>query len=122
MMSLALPTLDDEQDLHEDQSLEAQAVADLYLAAGVDEVVVKQGPAGALFATGEKRGLVPVPQQIKPVDMTAAGDSFNAAYIKARLDGKDPVAAATQGHRLAAAVIGARGAIIPASAMPVATK
>jgi len=124
-LSLALPTLDDEQDLRQDPALDAHLVADLYLTAGVDEVVVKQGPKGALFATrgtgatSETRGLVPVAQEIKPVDTTAAGDSFNAGYIKARLDGRDPVAAASQGHRLAAAVIGVRGAIIPQSAMPI---
>ena len=121
-ISLALPTLDDEQDLRQDGWLDAQAIADLYLAGGVDEVVVKQGALGALFATHETRGLVPVPEKIKPVDTTAAGDSFNAGYIKARLDGKDPVTAAAQGHHLAAAVIGTRGAIIPGSAMPGAKK
>jgi len=117
-ISMVLPTLDDEQDLRQNPDLDAQAVADLYLQAGVDEVVVKQGPTGALFATRETRGLVPVPVQVSPVDTTAAGDSFNAGYIHARLNKLDPVAAANQGHRLAGAVIAARGAIIPASDMP----
>jgi 2-dehydro-3-deoxygluconokinase len=117
-ISLALPTLDDEQSLREDSDLRAEAVADLYLEAGVDEVVVKQGAAGAFFASHDTRGLVPVPEQISPVDTTAAGDSFNAGYIQARLSGKDPVDAAAKGHRLASAVIASRGAIIPLSSMP----
>jgi 2-dehydro-3-deoxygluconokinase len=118
VISMALPTLDDEQALRKDVQMDAESVADIYLAAGVGEVVVKQGPSGALFATPDTRGLVPVITQISPVDTTAAGDSFNAGYIQARLAGADPVAAATQGHRLAGAVIAARGAIIPAASMP----
>lgn len=52
------------------------------------------------------------------VDTTAAGDSFAAAYLAARLGGADPVVAATAGHRLAGIVVGHRGAIIPRPAMP----
>ena len=43
------------------------------------------------------------------VDTTAAGDSFAAAYLTARLSGSDPVAAARAGHRLAGVVVGYRG-------------
>ena len=52
------------------------------------------------------------------VDTTAAGDSFAAAYLAARLVGHGPAAAARAGHRLAGAVVGHAGAIIPATAMP----
>ena len=52
------------------------------------------------------------------VDTTAAGDSFAAAYIAARLAGSDPVEAAQAGHRLASLVICYPGAIIPGYAMP----
>ena len=52
------------------------------------------------------------------VDTTAAGDSFAAAYIAARLHGLPPEAAAAAGHALAGAVVAHRGAIIPAAAMP----
>lgn len=55
----------------------------------------------------------------KPVvDTTAAGDSFAAAYIAARLGGSDSVEAARAGHRLASLVICYPGAIIPGYAMP----
>jgi 2-dehydro-3-deoxygluconokinase len=52
------------------------------------------------------------------IDTTAAGDSFAAAYLAARLRGDTPENAARAGHRLAGAVVGHRGAIIPRAAMP----
>src|SRR4051794_18880178 len=52
------------------------------------------------------------------VDTTAAGDSFAAAYIAARLSGAAPREAARAGHRLAGAVVQHPGAIIPRAAMP----
>src|SRR3954462_6247656 len=55
----------------------------------------------------------------KPVvDTTAAGDSFAAAYIAARLARVYPVPAPPAGHRLASLVICYSGAIIPGYAMP----
>jgi 2-dehydro-3-deoxygluconokinase len=52
------------------------------------------------------------------VDTTAAGDSFSAAYVAARLVGVGPTEAAQAGHRLGGVVVGYPGAIIPRSAMP----
>jgi 2-dehydro-3-deoxygluconokinase len=52
------------------------------------------------------------------VDTTAAGDSFAAACLAARLVGAAPADAARAGHRLAGAVVRHRGAIIPREAMP----
>jgi 2-dehydro-3-deoxygluconokinase len=52
------------------------------------------------------------------IDTTAAGDSFAAAYIAARLAGAEPTEAARAGHRLAGVVVCHAGAIIPRSAMP----
>ena len=57
-------------------------------------------------------------ERVTCIDTTAAGDSFAAAYLAARLAGADPVEAARAGHRLAGVVVCYPGAIIPRSAMP----
>lgn len=64
---------------------------------------------------------VAAPAVLAPVDTTAAGDSFAAAYLAARLRGAAPHEAAQAGHVLAGAVIAHRGAIIPRAAMPAAS-
>jgi 2-dehydro-3-deoxygluconokinase len=51
------------------------------------------------------------------VDTTAAGDSFAAAYLAARLAGAAPDAAARAGHELAGLVVGYPGAIVPRHVM-----
>jgi 2-dehydro-3-deoxygluconokinase len=88
------------------------------LPTGHAEVVVKLAePAVRIFHRGA--GVtVPAPPVAKVVDTTAAGDSFAAAYLAARLAGADAAAAARCGHCLAGAVVQHRGAILPRSAMP----
>ena len=46
------------------------------------------------------------------LDTTAAGDSFAAAYLSARLAGFAPATAARAGHALAGAVVQHRGAML----------
>ena len=62
--------------------------------------------------------MVEAPPVAGVVDTTAAGDSFSAAYLAARLGGGSPVQAAEAGHRLAGVVVRHPGAIIPRDAMP----
>lgn len=62
--------------------------------------------------------MIAAQQDIIAVDTTAAGDSFNAAYLYHRLRGDTAETAAKGGHRLAAAVIQHPGAVIPRDAMP----
>jgi 2-dehydro-3-deoxygluconokinase len=62
--------------------------------------------------------IVAEPVTAPVVDTTAAGDSFAAAYLAARLGGALPEDAARAGHRLAGLVVCHPGAIIPRSAMP----
>jgi 2-dehydro-3-deoxygluconokinase len=82
------------------------------------EVVLKlTQPAARIYRGGAEQVVAAEPVR-DVVDTTAAGDSFAAAYLAARLAGAEPVAAAQAGHRLAGAVVRHRGAIIPRSAMP----
>lgn len=113
---IALLTLDDEIALYGQESV-AQVI-ERTRGYGVGEVVVKCGAEPCVvWADGRQVEVAPAP--VKDVlDTTAAGDSFGAAYMAARLSGKDPEEAARAGHRLAGAVIRVRGAIIPRDAMP----
>jgi 2-dehydro-3-deoxygluconokinase len=112
LITLALPTFEDEQALWGDATA-AETLA-RYAGRGI-EVCVKLGADGCLTADGTG---IPVPRRIAPLDTTAAGDSFNAAYLTARLAGRPPADAAMAGHRLAGAVIQYPGAIMPREAMP----
>jgi 2-dehydro-3-deoxygluconokinase len=113
---IALLTLDDEQALFGPG--DAAAAIERTRALGVGEVVVKRGGEPCVvWAGGRSVEVAPAPVA-EVVDTTAAGDSFGAAYLAARLSGQDPEAAARAGHRLAGTVIRHRGAIIPRDAMP----
>lgn len=83
------------------------------------EAVLKLAEPASIVRFGGARHEVRAEPLTKPVvDTTAAGDSFAAAYLAARLGGADPVAAARAGHDLAGVVVCYPGAIIPRSAMP----
>ncbi len=83
------------------------------------EVVLKLAePNCVLRFAGGSHEVKAEPLTKPVVDTTAAGDSFAAAYIAARLGGADPIKAARAGHRLAGVVVGYPGAIIPRYAMP----
>ncbi|MCS0589227.1 sugar kinase [Massilia norwichensis] len=113
---IALLTLDDEQAIHGPES--ARQVIERTRGYGVREVVVKCGAEPCVvWAEGQLHEVAAEPVT-DVVDTTAAGDSFGAAYVAARLSGADPVAAARAGHRLAGTVIRHRGAIIGRELMP----
>lgn len=113
-VDIALPSYNDEALLWGDASPEA--TIERLQAFGIAEIAIKNGPNGALVAAGGRREAVPVPDVVVPVDSTAAGDSFNAGYMAARLADENPAAAAIQGHKLASEVIRHSGAILPRAA------
>jgi 2-dehydro-3-deoxygluconokinase len=116
-VDIALPTYDDEALLWGDPSPEA--TIERLQAFGIEEIAIKNGPNSALVAAGGHKELVPVPDVVVPVDTTAAGDSFNAGYMAARLANENPGDAAIAGHKLASEVIKHRGAIMPRTASAV---
>ncbi len=114
LAQIALPTFEDEGMLWGDTRIEETRAR--FEEAGCEEIVIKDGPGGAHVSIGTLQDHVPVPDSIKPVDTTAAGDSFNAGYLAARMRGVDPFTAALDGHRLAGVVIQHPGAIVPREA------
>lgn len=81
-----------------------------YRGLGVGCVVVKNG-AGAVEAwDGAAHHLQPAPQKV--VDSTAAGDSFNAAFLAARMQRAAMSESLARGAALAAQVITALGALV----------
>ncbi|PIJ50754.1 ketodeoxygluconokinase [Erwinia sp. OLTSP20] len=118
---LAFLTLDDETALWGDEA--AAAVLERTHRAGVHEVVIKRGADPCLVSlAGEPVLEVPAltVDNTQVIDTTAAGDSFSAGYLAARLSGTSARRAAQQGHLLASHVIQHPGAIIPREAMPLA--
>jgi 2-dehydro-3-deoxygluconokinase len=91
-----------------------QASHDRMTVAGIGEVVAKCDPDGALIARGK---MIPAIANPKPVDTTAAGDSFNAGYMDASLSGQTKADAAAAGNRIAGLVIAQCGAIVRRSEM-----
>jgi len=85
---------------------------------GREAVLKLMDPGSIVRSDGVSQSVTPEPVKKPVVDTTAAGDSFAAAYIAARLDGAAPVEAARAGHHLAGVVVCYPGAIIPREAMP----
>ncbi len=87
--------------------------------AATAEIVLKlERPESRLHHGGVTQTVRAGPVGGAVVDTTAAGDSFAAAYVAARLRGLTPADAARAGHDLAGVVVQHPGAIIPRSAMP----
>jgi len=92
-------------------------IAARWAAQGPEVVARDEDQTVHLLGAGEPARLAPEPS-VKAVDTTGAGDSFNAGYLAARLDGRSAVDAVAQGRRLARVVVQHMGAIIPKAAMP----
>jgi 2-dehydro-3-deoxygluconokinase len=108
---IALPTFPDEEMLYGDASPEDTARR--LERAGVAEIVVKNGDQPALISHYEKLESVSATHVAAPLDTTGAGDSFNGAYLSARLLGIPPAEAVRRAHRVAGAVVQVRGALAP---------
>lgn len=117
LCDVVLPTFDDEAALWGDTDPESTVAR--IRGMGPTEVVVKCGADGALACGEGMIDKIPVPEPIAPLDTTAAGDSFNAGFLAARLEGDGIRDAVMAGHDLAGIVIRHRGAIVPKAATDV---
>lgn len=107
LCDIALPSIDDEMELTGET---ADTVADRFLAMGRSGAL-KRGEIGPLCLETGTCGTYPA--ALRVVDTTAAGDSFNGAYLAAVLTGAPQSDALRAGHDLASRVIAHRGAILP---------
>lgn len=114
--TIVLPSFDDEQTHFSDANV-ADTI-ERYLAAGVEQVVVKNGAQGATVAEGTQTIFVPSVPPEKLVDTTSAGDSFNGGFIARLLTGASPAEAAAHGAAVASVVIAHHGALIEHELLP----
>lgn len=107
---IALLTLDDEQLLWGDDTIEG--CRERYSAYRLSELVLKRGADDAVIITPDREIRVPVPPVQGVIDTTGAGDTFNAGYLAGRIQKKSIEDSAKQGIRCAGIIIRHRGAII----------
>jgi 2-dehydro-3-deoxygluconokinase len=105
-----LPSFDEEEDMFGDAK--PQDTASRYRDLGAHTVIVKNG-AHEMYAWSQGEGGISIsPDPVIPVDSTAAGDSFNAGYITARMQGANLEEALRSGMTLSAQVVQHRGALV----------
>jgi ribokinase len=88
----------------------AASCAELLMARGPKNVVIKMGVQGAYIATADGiREMAPA-FQVEAADTTAAGDAFNAGFAVSLLSGKGPLEAARFAAAVAAVSVTRKGA------------
>lgn len=107
---IALPGLDDAE--HLTGLSDPDAIADFYLDLGAKIVALTLGSEGTLVATPKKRERVKG-RRVEAVDATAAGDTFDGAFLARIAAGDDPFAAARYANAAAALSTQGYGAVAP---------
>ena len=114
LTDIALPSMDDEMAI---SGFDAEsAVIDRFAGRTWDGVAIKRGVRGPVSPFIAPSDMPDFPPAEAVVDTTAAGDSFNAGYLAAFLNGAGEIDRMRAGHRLAARVVGSPGAIMPRDA------
>lgn len=113
LSDIILPSFDDERIAFDDPSPEATARR--YHQLGAEHVVVKNGPADTIHLQAGVMTRFPVTPVDGVIDTTAAGDSFNGAYIAALLGGVSTAKAIAKAQQCAGRVIQHKGALISSS-------
>ncbi len=108
LADIALPGLEDAEQL---TGLgDPDAIADFYLGLGPEIVALTLGSDGVLVATAERREIIPS-IRVRPVDATAAGDTFDGCFLAELLNGKSPFEAAHYANAAGACAVQIRGAV-----------
>lgn len=107
---ILLPSFDDEAALFGDA--DPAATLARYRGLGARAVVVKNGPGEVLAWDADEGAVAFAPAPIAATDSTAAGDSFNAACLAARLQGASLAEAVAAGARLAGRVCQSPGGLV----------
>lgn len=107
---IMLPSFDEEEVMFGDKKPADTALR--YRDLGAHTVIVKNG-ADELYAWSKGEGGFTLhPDPVQPVDSTAAGDSFNAGFLTARMQGANLNDALRAGMALSAQVVLHRGALV----------
>ena len=96
---IALPGLDDARQLTGLD--EPEAIVDFYLNLGASIVALTLGADGTLVATPQERRQIKG-RRVKAVDATAAGDTFDGAFLARLVAGDNPFEAARYANAAAA--------------------
>lgn len=115
LTDIALPSLEDERAHFGDA--DAAAVVARMAAAGVAEVVVKDGAGPVTLCADGAMRQVETPPVAGIRDTTGAGDAFNAGYLAGRVLGLEAGACVGAGQRLAGVVLQHPGARAPREAV-----
>lgn len=108
--SILLPSRQDYQLMYGMDDPDQQVRFTMTLTEG--EIALTCDEDGCRLRVGDEIVAMPT-QAVKVVDTSGAGDSFNGAYLAARLKGQSPQEAARAGLAMAAKVVAQPGAIIP---------
>jgi 2-dehydro-3-deoxygluconokinase len=107
---IALPGLDDARQL---TGLEApDAIVDFCLALGAEIVALTLGADGTLVATATDRATIKG-RRVEAIDATAAGDTFDGAFLARLAAGDTPFEAARYANAAAALSTQGYGAVAP---------
>jgi len=115
LSDIALPGLEDARQLT--GLREPDAIADFYLGLGCTMVALTLGGEGTLVATPAERRRVPA-APVEVVDATAAGDTFDGAFLAELVNGADPFAAARYANAAATLSTQGYGAVAPMPRRP----
>lgn len=110
LADICLPSIDDEMALFDET---AEQVLARFSSKRPGACAIKRGDLGPFSPKLHENGQPDFPPAQKVVDTTAAGDSFNAGYLAALMEGKTEAECLRTGHDLACRVVQVPGAIAP---------